>query len=219
MCPVRVSRYEEKIMAGRKPPRRSVFCIETVWYGSKDRSSMRPVFQILEDFYDTPYVYRDAATRDEFIHYVNKWKDIHKDKKDILKYPVLYLGFHGKPGKIGFETTEGCIDLARIKELEDVLVGSCENRLVHFSSCRPLKKKDERKSFLDRTKASAVSGYTKKVDWIDCASFELLYLSKLQEHTDPKLSPNVARSVYGELKKKPLKDLAKHLGFFMEVAP
>ena len=198
---------------------KSIYCIETVWSGSKDRSSMRPIFQVLEDICATPYIYRDAATKHEFVNYINNWINIYKDRKDNLIYPILYLGFHGKPGKIKFETKDGKKNLCPVRDLEEVLRENCKNRLVHFSSCRPLRDGNERRSFLDNTKASAVSGYTEAVDWIECAAFELLYLSKLQEYRDPKLSPMVAKSVYDELKKGPANDLAKHLGFFMEIAP
>ena len=199
-------------------PTKSVYCIETVWYGRKDRISMRPILQTMEEFYGTSYVHRDAATKSEFINYINKWINIDDDPKDKLKYPILYMGFHGKEGEIQFEKKNGKKHPGRVHELEKVLDGCCENRLVHFSSCKTLKNKRDRKIFLKNTKASAVSGFTNNVDWMECASFELLYMSKLQEYTDPKLSPKVAKCVYDELNKDPMKELTRHLGFFMEIA-
>ena len=50
-------------MAYKTRQTRGVYCIETVWYGDDDRTSVRPVLQLLEDLYGAPYIHRDAATK------------------------------------------------------------------------------------------------------------------------------------------------------------
>ena len=74
-------------MAYSKKHARGIFCIETVWYGDKDRTSCRPMLQLLEDLHKVPYICRDAMTEEELLYYLTTWKEMKKE------YPILYLGF------------------------------------------------------------------------------------------------------------------------------
>jgi len=54
----------------------------------------------------------------------------------------------------------------------------CEKRIIHFGSCSVLKyDKDKIRDFMDKTGAAVVTGYTKDVDWIESAAFEMTYLA------------------------------------------
>ena len=52
---------------------------------------MRHIFQIMEDRYNTPYVYRDASTKPEFMNYIQKWLNIDEDPKDKLILDYLRI--------------------------------------------------------------------------------------------------------------------------------
>ena len=192
---------------------RGIYCIETVWYGDADRTSVRPVLQLLEDLYKAPYIHRDAATKDELFHYLTKWLNL--DPKD---YPILYLGFHGSDdGKIWLETADGRKDMVNYEVLADHLDSSCINRLVHFGSCGSMMGVDW-VQFLEQTCASAVSGYREDVNFEDSAAFELLYLADLQYHHRRSLTSTVANTVHSNMTEgSAFSGLSEHLGFVMHI--
>ena len=203
-------------MAYRTRQTRGIYCIETVWYGDDDRTSVRPVLQLLEDLYGAPYIHRDAATKDELFHYLTKWQGLDLQEQN---YPILYLGFHGsEDGKIWLETSDGRKDMVNYEVLGDQLAASCNSRLVHFGSCGSLAGVDW-DQFLEQTKASAVSGYHEDVNFEDSAAFELIYLADLQYHHGKSLTPTVANTVHSKVtgKQSPYRGLSSHLGFVMHV--
>ena len=195
--------------------RRGIYCIETGgWYGDADRTSVRPLLQLLEDLYGAPYVHRDAATKEELFHYLTKWKSF--DPRD---YPILYLGFHGSEGgNIRLENMDGEEDWVDHNDLKDRLGPSCTNRLVHFGSCGSLTGVDWG-GFLQQTGATAVSGYDKNVDFGESAAFELLYLADLQYHYGKSLTSTVASTVHSNMTDEgsACYGLSSHLGFLMHV--
>ena len=212
-----------------EPKKRGVFCVETVWYDTEDGTSMRPILELLRDGYlKVPFVHRSAVTKEEFSFYIGEWLSLSHQE-----YPILYLGYHGQMGSIDLggkgyvdETELGFHDIgARLSD------GACKNRVVHFASCSTLDVDDADVAlFLNKTGSSAVSGYAEEVDWVEAATFDMLYLTQLQSGGNISLTPNVMRSVrdgnksrwgllernseYGE---SPYHDLAKHLGFRLEV--
>ena len=191
---------------------RGIYCIETIWYGDSDRTSVRPMLQFLEDLYGAPYIHRDAATRDELFHYFVKWL-----ASDPKEFPILYLGFHGSTeGKIWLETPDGTSDMVNYEVLGSHLEAGCKNRVVHFGSCASLAGVDWT-DFLDMTGASAVSGYEGEVAFEDSAAFELLYLADFQYHGGRSLTPNVAKTVHKNMTEdgSPYSALATHLEFAM----
>ena len=210
---------------------RGVFCIETVWYETEDGTSMRPVLELLRDGYlAAPFVHRSAVTKEEFGFYLNEWLSL-----SAREYPILYLGYHGERGSIDLggkgyldETELGFHDVgARLSD------GACRNRVVHFASCSTLDiEEDDVAIFLSETGSSAVSGYSEEVDWVEAATFDMLYLKQLQFGGNVSLTPTVMRGVRdgnkrrwgllersSEFGESPYHDLAEHLGFRLEVAP
>lgn len=199
-------------MAYGERKERGIYCIETVWYGEEDRTSVRRLLQLLEDVYGAPYIHRDAATRDELFHYLTKWQRL-----DPRSYPILYLGFHGsKNGKLWLETSDGGKDVVNYEVLADRLDFSCNNRLIHFASCGSLSGVDWAQ-FLEQTKASAVSGYEEDVEFGESAALELIYLADLQYHYRKSLTPTVANTVHSNMTGEPYAGLSSHLGFVMYV--
>lgn len=152
---------------------RGIFCLETVWYDSKDQTSIRPVLELLRDCYlGVPFIHRNAVTLDAFKHHVAEWLG-----EDSKEFPILYLAYHGDAGYLQLNEDTGL----KLPEIARILRGGCENRLVHFASCSTLNvSDDELACFADETAASAVSGYKKEVDWSASTAFELMYLESLQ---------------------------------------
>jgi hypothetical protein len=159
---------------------KGVFCLEGDWEKDlKSRTSVGPVLELLERSAATkvPYIRRDVGTLTEFDYYVSRWL-----LKKYDRFPVLYLGFHGSPGKlhVGYGKGHG-IDLAG---LEERLGGACKKRIIHFGSCGTLNIHGNRiRSFLDRTGALAVFGYKSEVDWMLSAAFEIILFYELQYNT------------------------------------
>jgi len=158
---------------------KGVFCLEGDWENDlKSRTSVGPVLELLERSSSTkvPFIRRDVGTLTEFDYYVGKWTQRKYDR-----YPVLYLGFHGSPGRlhVGYGGPEkGSVDLSR---LESLLAGRCKRRIIHFGSCGTLDIHGNRiRSFLGRTGALAVCGYKSQVDWMLSAAFEIILFYELQ---------------------------------------
>ena len=205
---------------------RGVFCIETVWYETQDHTSMRPLLELLRDGYlQVPFVHRTAMTKDEFTFHVVEWLTL-----DPRRFPILYLGYHGEHGAIqlggGGFMDENELEFHEVAE-RLVVAGRCANRVVHFASCSTLDiDQGATELFLDQTGASAVSGYAEPVDWVEAATFDMLYIKRMQSGGARSLTPAVMRRIrdgtageWGLLESgnSPYIGLAKHLGFRLEV--
>lgn len=155
---------------------KGIFCLEGIWYGDKDKTSVEPVLRFLEtmDALKVPYVHRGVATRGEFDFHLQKWK-----QSSFKNYPILYLGFHGNPEEIGIGEGQ---DALRLDQLGEMLEGACEGRLIHFGSCSTLDVHGNKlNGFLRQTGALAICGYKTEVDWLAATAFDLLLLGFLQE--------------------------------------
>ena len=165
-------------MARRRDQSKGIFCLEAcAWFGGlKDRTSVEPVLRLLETTkdYRVPYLHHDVGTRHEFDFYLEKWK-----QPWFANYPILYLGFHGHRDSI--EVGEEADSTLELSDLEQLLEGSCQGRVVHFGACRTLAVQDSKlDAFLHRTGALTVSGYRRDVDWIESVAFEVPLLGYLQ---------------------------------------
>ena len=173
---------------------RGVFCIETVWYGSGDKTSMRPILEAMQDGYlRIPFVHRTAVTPDELKYNLEEWKSL-----EARQYPILYLGYHGEAGQIvlGKQDFWGKSDISLEQLAEGLGRGQCANRIVHFGSCLTLDVEDERVgSFLEHTGVSAVSGYQSEVDWTESVAFDMLYIKMMQFGGGAALTPTVMASI------------------------
>ena len=207
---------------------RGIYCIETVWFGSDDKTSMRPMLQWLHDAYGTPFLYRDAITPSEFFRYLDVWGEMKcggagKDEQ----YPMLILSYHGDADGI-YVTDRPDADtedeedssLVQLQAIADFLEGRCRNKVVHFASCSTINVSNTAiDDFLKRTRASAVSGYAKDIDWIWSMAFEILYLQAIQEADGTTLTPKRMKEVSDYLKDEswpcpyPYNKVRERLGF------
>lgn len=191
---------------------KGVFCLEGDWGPDlRSRTSVGPVLELLEksSYPAVPYIRRDVGTLTEFEYYLGKWT-----QRKYARYPVLYLGFHGLPGKlkVGYGRGAG-VDLAW---LETFLAGKCKGRIIHFGSCGTLAVHGNRlRSFLARTGALAVCGYRQDVDWMLSAAFELILFYQLQYNAFTRAGmAAVKRRLLAQVPR-----LAKDLEFRMVIAP
>lgn len=218
-------------MAGNPALKRGIYCIETVWFDDTSNMSMRPVLDYLHARFNTPYIHRNAITKDEFFTHLVAWSVLATAEKDV-QYPILLLSYHG--------TTEGIVlremgddDLEWDAEQDDWVVpeeyavslqeiadavGNCKNKVIHFASCSTVDVgNDIVEDFLDATNASAVSGYREEVDWGDSLAFDILYLERVQLAKFVYLTPRLMKQASDELKEPPYSELREHLGFSLRV--
>lgn len=196
---------------------KGIYSLETVWFEKEtqsgevepDQTSIYPMLSMLRDSYlHVPVIHRDVATRKEFKFFIKKWCSY------PMEYPILHIGIHGV--RHGLELYDGSFvalsDIAKWIKSSDV---SCENSVIHFSSCGSLRGTDT-SAFLYDCGFSAVSGYTKKMYPVLSAwPFEMIYLALLLKR--PKLTSDRMTRVKKELTEHPYADLTKHLGFELRV--
>ena len=191
---------------------RGIYCIETVWFGARDTTSVRPMLQFLESSYlQVPFIHRTAQTKEEFQLNLNRWLELRPSA-----FPILYLGYHGQRGGVEFEDENE--SKMTFNSVGKRLSKRCNFRLVHFASCNTLNLHgNATRKFLEETKASAVSGYTESVDWTESMVFDLLLLESLQFGGNKQLTSGVVRSCRDGLTKKPAyRELSESLGFRLE---
>ena len=155
---------------------KGVFCLEGLWKNDlRTPSTVQPLLAFLKQNTEIPYIYRDCGTLSEFEFYISKFS-----QSQYKSYPILYLAFHGKPGKILLSGRQEY----QITAIGEFLNGKCRGRIILIGSCSVLDI-DKRilKTFLRKSGALAVLGYTNDVHWMRSSAFEMLILSELQENT------------------------------------
>lgn len=195
-------------MAKRKDQRKGIFCLEGPWWGVKGKTTVEPVLRLLETMsgYNVSYRHYDVGTREEFDFYLKKWRGA-----SFKDFPILYLSFHGSPGEIF--VGEGRGNSLSLEDLAERLDGGCNGRVVHLGSCSTVGVHGNAlNSFLRRTGALAVCGYTNQVGWLESVAFDVLVLGRLQNASF--LRTGSLRTFDGELKRTAT-SLYNHLGFRM----
>ncbi|MFA6239382.1 MAG: DUF6642 family protein [Candidatus Hydrogenedentales bacterium] len=198
----------------RRVYKHGVFCLEGDWWPDlKNPASVEPVLRLLSESHISrvPYIYRDVGTAEDFKYYLEKWTQTR-----YAEYPILYLGFHGVPGKIVVGDKRRKDSHVTLDNLEDWLSGSCAKRVIHFGSCETMNVSATRlQAFLKATGALALLGYRKIPEWIESAAFETLLLGELQYNAMSRSGLKTAR----ERVKERLGgcQLLRELGFRMEI--
>ncbi len=160
------------IKAGQK---KNIFCLEGLWEEDlRKPTTVQPMLELLFKCYGVKYIYRDCATKEEFMFYIDEWT-----KKRYEKYPILYLGFHGEEEKIQLAGWEELT----LEEIANRLKEYCNNRIIIFASCSTLDTDNKTlKRFLETTGALAICGYRSDVDWLKSTAFELLLMKAMQDN-------------------------------------
>lgn len=150
-----------------------VFCLEGNWEKNDltDRSSLEPLLHLLECHSEIEYIRRDVATKAEFDYYLRRWAKLDHD--------FGYLAFHGDRGKAVLLDDGSQISLAnlgrRLKETK-----AAKDAVIFIASCYGLAVSPQSlQSIYSNSGASAVCGYTKEIDTIEAAAFEILLMHEL----------------------------------------
>lgn len=155
-----------------------VFCLEGDWWHVKDKTTVEPALQLLSANGDLAfdYIHRDVGTVPELEYYLGKWV-----QRGLSKYPILYLGFHGQPGKIYIGDARFRTNTITLDWLEERLADRCKGKIIHFGSCGTLDVHGSRLNrFLRNTHALAVCGFVADTGWLEATAFEILLLAELQ---------------------------------------
>ena len=156
------------------------------------------MLELVNALYGTPYVHRNAVSREEFFYFLKAWSMSGKDRE---KYPILILSYHGSQGTISLkdddtidwdnqDTWRKSDSVVTLHQIQDALAEQCNNRIIHFSSCSSLDVgHDDINEFVDTTGVSAISGYTKEVPWTQALTLDLLYLEEIQKAKHKNLTP------------------------------
>ena len=206
-----------------------IFCLETIWFDERSNPSTRSLLELLQRLQGVPFVYRDVNTRDEMDFCLGRWVDrstgsrCSEKEKPAANYQlgelgILYLGFHGSPGKIYLPNGDE-VDLVDIGEslTDENSTYDCSSSVVHFASCSVFRARKKLIEFKEDVRAACVSGYTKDVEPTTSWAFELMYLAELSELLN---TENVNAGTLGKLKrrmnsKREYAGLSKSLGFTM----
>lgn len=176
--------------------RKGIFCLEGSWERRlDDRTSVLPTLDTLERLRIASYVHRDVGTEEELYLYLKKWT-----QRGYSSYEVLYFAFHGVRG--GIKVGRGTVTL---DDLAEKLQGKAAGRIIYFGSCSVMRDTAAVARFKRVTKAKAVCGYTKDVDWVESAAFDLLLLESLMSGDRIDARFNRLSRNFG--------DLTKRLGF------
>ena len=173
-----------------------IFTFEGDWEPDlKDKSSIRPNLETLRDAYGIKFIHRQIGTPGELRYYVEKW--LKKGTGNYHHYWVGHFALHGSPGKIWPGAGEGKVGVS-FSKLQGWINGGAKGRVIFFDSCSTIDISDKKiQTFLDSTKARAVVGFTKEVDWLESAAFELLVLDALAYFNSPKDAEAHLKKKYG----------------------
>jgi hypothetical protein len=179
---------------------KGIYCIEGLWNHQdiKDKSSILPILNLLNNRKICDYIYHDCATKSELEFLISKWVT----KSVNTKYPILYFAFHGDVGCISLTHKENY----SLDELAELLLGKCTGKIIYFGSCLTLNThKTMIKNFLEKTNALAIIGYKTEIDWIQSTACDLFTFEALQsDKFDTKGIKNIHTQItsnYGNLHK------------------
>lgn len=176
-----------------------VLCLEGDWDEEYpiSRQTIEPALEMLERMDYLRLHHRNVNSPTELWLHLDRWIN----DRAYRPFHVLYLGFHGSEECIAVGGVEIGLD-----EIQRKLRGACGDSVLFFAACGALKSSpDVLQRLCKETDASAVVGYTKDVDFIEAAAFELLLFPRLMSMNSPKVLHRQIAKDYP--------DLAGRLGF------
>lgn len=156
--------------------RRGIFCLEGTWEEDlRDRSSVLPTLQLVEALGLSSFIHRRVGTREQLFHYLDRARA----KTRYAHFEVLHLAFHGERGCLLPNQREE-VSLDELAEAIAEITARRSVEIVYFGSCSTMAVgEDALEEFLRASGVRHVAGYTKAVDWIQAAGFELMVLEAL----------------------------------------
>ena len=180
--------------------KKNIFCIEGNWGNShRDKRSISAALEFLKVNLGIDPIRKDCSTPEQFNRYLqDSLKRVYKT------YGIIYLAFHGSPGKLHIGNRNK-IDFDSIAE---TLNGEAKDKIIHFGSCSTLHIPGRAlTSFRKKTGAIVVSGYTTDVDFIESTVLDILYFRICQNYNRIPLIDRDMKAYYGKL--------VRELGFKM----
>lgn len=151
-----------------------VACLESFWtYDVENRVSVAPILELLSKTNGT----RSFTLTCNTIYELNFNLQI---AKRMRGYRILYLAFHGCPGKIYLPDLK--IDMESLAKL---MGKGFRDWIIFFDSCRTMNvEKGRIMNFIEKTGVLMVMGYKKEVNWLEGAALDLLVLNGLQYYKE-----------------------------------
>ena len=176
-------------MARSKSYKKNIVCLESLWDDDiENRLTVAPILELLSTRNGIKSILLTSNTQEELEHNLN----LFKKKKG---YHILYLAFHGKPGKIILDGSSVDMEM-----LAGFMGKGFSNWIVYFGSCATLNvKKDRIFNFMNSTGILMVMGYNRYVDWLASTATDLLLLDSLQSYKDMRKFWNSFRKNYQEM--------------------
>lgn len=153
-------------------------------------------------------IHRTVLTPEEVAHYLGLWS-----QRDRRSHAVLFFALHGSPATLHLPRMGRArkADLS-LDWIEKRIAGRCHNRFVHFGSCRGLAVSPSRiRQFLRTTGACGISGFTRRVAWLDSGLFEVAFLRLLMTYSFDGRGMRGVRSAI----RRDMGQSARRLGFML----
>lgn len=153
-----------------------VYCLEGKWRSTLNgRASVRPILDLLEGQKQIRHHHSTVISRAQIGDYLKEWS-----KASYGRYMTLYLAMHGSKGNIHWSSNQR--DRISMTELAAMMPRNVGNCYVYLGSCLTLADSNAGTAFVKETGVSALVGYSKKIDWIEGAAFEVILLSLMANH-------------------------------------
>jgi hypothetical protein len=182
--------------------KKGIFCIEGPWVNDHASStSVAKALEFLSIIESVNVIHKQCQNEATF-------NDLIDDamKKKYSKNSILYLAFHGEPGKLFVGRRKKTINL---DDVASVIGKRANGKIIHFGCCSTLNVSGwELRRFLRITGALAISGYQKDIDFLKSTLFDLLYFQQCQRNVN-------INSIKAGMKRYHNR-LGKELGFVMK---
>jgi hypothetical protein len=157
-----------------KSYRKHVACLEGLWDLNVARPlTVRHILQTGADVAGFRFAHLTCNTGAEFDYNLRLLRG-------LRGFGVLYLAFHGSPGRIELPT-----ETLELEELARRMGRGFKGWIVHLGACATVRVPAPRlEAFVQSTGVAMVLGYRKNVDWLESAGAELLLLDRLQRYVD-----------------------------------
>jgi hypothetical protein len=150
---------------------RRIFAIEALWFDNSPLS-VRGLLDIVQHAVEVPVTYYQADTIDQLRSTLDRYAWM------ICPGDILYIATHGNPGLLKFHASQERITL---EELAEIMGRRFAGTAIFLSGCDVMKIEQERiQTFLRRTGARTVMGYTTEVNWVLGGALDMIVLQLMQ---------------------------------------
>jgi len=156
--------------------KKNVFCVEGDWQKDlRDNSSVRAALTFLQQNLEVKFIYKQCGTRENLEYYLSLWK-----QRKYAPYSIGYFAFHGQP-----ESIQVGKEFVTLDELGDMLMDSCQDKILHFGSCKTLNTDEKTiKRFLETTGALCVCGFESEINFVESSAFDMILIEMFQQYKD-----------------------------------